>query len=627
MKVSLRVVAVVSAIVPAAISLSIQSVRAACIETDWLAQSARNSVVEKGQLVQFARSAVQLKGIECRNENNESKFRVDFYRMSDIAAAMLLGRSPLSPDLSRVVGPPTLIGNLVSVTYGDLLDKFGQTSRYRYPSFAVHTTSGRKSLEMEAVPPQMRTFGEYIDEYVDYPNLTEIELLRRKQIPPRMNLFYSIRCRENDATNNSRCKTYDRNESDKVFWRPMTSRDADNYRSNLATYNAALKGSRNSTGLERFSKEVGPRYLPLAKAIAGENWPDDFLILSGGYEGQTCGGLRGIRGWSFSFLPRQLLLDVMIVRNTTSEVLEIDGVSGRQFEPTALRPVDYKNLNPTSTEFSLPKTMVPSGGTIVVPLRIVLPVPEPEGIDLFAFPRESAKIFAEVGADGFQGSVRHAFPKHRDYVYGREIEISSLKAAGIQARVSDQALKTVSLTISSEEGSCPYLLSREFGASGDWESHGKILNRALSPDRQMTEDYRFDGARLQFRLEEHEAERAKIDHVALSLTLQDGQTIELSGHDDELREVDGKYITLLWGDSYEFRFDLPTGVDPGAVRESRLKIAGYYERYSAILAEHQDVFSDKQRSRSPSDQACHLDEQRMTRAKARIIAISNDDPD
>ena len=59
-------------------------------------------------------------------------------------------------------------------------------------------------------------------------------------------------------------------------------------------------------------------------------------------------------------------------------------------------------------------------------------------------------------------------------------------------------------------------------ASNAWVRHGKVIDKANSKDKEMTETKTFSGFRSKFRLAEEELEVSYIDHVKLEVELKDG---------------------------------------------------------------------------------------------------------
>jgi hypothetical protein len=203
----------------------------------------------------------------------------------------------------------------------------------------------------------------------------------------------------------------------------------------------------------------------------------------------------------------------------------------------------------------------------------------------FAFRQTSNQFYQRVGAKGFSGNVA-AFraPGFRNYVYGPEVAIGGVAVNGNRVDLVNRSANFIELTLSSEIGSCPYLLSHD-RREGGWIEHGKVLDKAPDKSREYTEVKVFSGLRARFRLEEREPELAFIDQAELVLVLNDGDTHLLEPDQAKLAARDGDYVRLFWGDAVEFEFALPHGVAEEQVKESQIRVTGYYLRYEDLMVD------------------------------------------
>ena len=138
------------------------------------------------------------------------------------------------------------------------------------------------------------------------------------------------------------------------------------------------------------------------------------------------------------------------------------------------------------------------------------------------------------------------------------------------------------LTAGEGYGSCPYLYAWDDGEHA-WVRHGKVIDKANSKDKEMTETKTFSGFRSKFRLAEEELEVSYIDHVKLEVELKDGTGITLKPNFEPMAEQDARYATIKAGDKIEFSFALPPIIKAEDVKQSTLAVTGYYRRYSDLL--------------------------------------------
>jgi hypothetical protein len=103
------------------------------------------------------------------------------------------------------------------------------------------------------------------------------------------------------------------------------------------------------------------------------------------------------------------------------------------------------------------------------------------------------------------------------------------------------------------------------------------LHQAPNREQQYTEGRVFPGFKSRFRIEEREPEIAFIDQMELVVLLTDSKTIQLQPDHPKLAARDGDYVRLLWGDKIEVEFALPDGVAEDDVKETHLRVTGYYQ--------------------------------------------------
>ena len=161
--------------------------------------------------------------------------------------------------------------------------------------------------------------------------------------------------------------------------------------------------------------------------------------------------------------------------------------------------------------------------TVVVPVAY-LPGAQSRRANLFRYRQTASQTQKRLGTNGFSGNGSFGAPSFKTYVYGPEVAIGGISINGERVDLQNRSANYMEMTMSAEEGSCPYPLSQ--GAEGsDWIDHGKILHAAPSQDREYTDVRNFSGFRARFRIEEREPEAAFINRAELTVVLKDGRTI------------------------------------------------------------------------------------------------------
>ena len=214
----------------------------------------------------------------------------------------------------------------------------------------------------------------------------------------------------------------------------------------------------------------------------------------------------------------------------------------------------------------------------MIPLRIVLG-PSNFITELFRYRDTSAQFYRRLSANGFGGyTTNYGVPSFKNYTYGPEIWIRGFSLNGEAINLPGRSANYIEMTMSSDEGSCPFLLARS--EDGNWVEHGKILDKAPARDLEYTETRIFIGFQPQFRIEEREPELAVLDKAELTVILKSGESLALAPNLAALAQRDGRYVRLRWGEFVDFSFSLPEGFVGDDVVKSRLAVTGYYLRYN-----------------------------------------------
>jgi hypothetical protein len=544
-------------------------------------------------------NVIRLKSYLCRGgqDQNDPQVTVEFHRLSNAAASILIGGQPPPSALRTAIGAPKLVENATFKAFADLLGEFGETHADSQSLDLTLKTQGSddSASHFEDTKKKVRTLVGVLEEGTDFPDPEEIQSLQAKRIPPGMHFYYTVsKCLddfENRPSGDFECHQYDLEDFGMTFWRPMTAADADNFRTNLAAYNRLLDAGRgrkkNGSGIPQTAAAASERYLKLIRRVAGDSWPDDFVILSGILLVNECGDEDadaqpfGLYGWKFDFAQRPVLVDAISITNSSRQAITLQGLFGKEASSSDLRVASAASLPSSSGAISLPAQTISPGQSVLIPLRILFAAPK---WNSFSNPSEASEIHARVGANDFGGDVDgFGAPTFKDYAYGPETAVSGLLVDGKRIDLAARADNVVDVTIATGAGSCPYLVSWD-GKDREWVEHGKVLHKGQGKRREYSETKTFEGFRARFRLEEREPEIAYIDNAELVAALKNGEMLTLKPGNAKLAARDGDYLELMWGEGVELVFKLPEGIAEDDVAESRLTLTGYYERYSSLMA-------------------------------------------
>jgi hypothetical protein len=338
-------------------------------------------------------------------------------------------------------------------------------------------------------------------------------------------------------------------------------------------------------------KDIVPPDLRLVQYLAGDAWPEDFVILIGGRaEADGCWpSVDGphIAGWAFAYWPRNILVDTVMIENLSSQPIRIGGLLGTQLSTPRLRVATPPTLPRTQARIAeMSETLVP-GEKLLVPTRITFVPNETFFAIVPDRGQRSNEFHARVGTNGFRGNVsNHGAPSFsfKNYAFGHEMNVSGFVVDGKNVDLNRRPSSNFGdLVVSRETGSCPFLMSWD-RQKEEWIDHGKVLDKAPRRELEYSELKTFPGFRGRFRIEEREPEIAYIDQAELTIVLRNGESRQLSPDHRKLAAHDGSYMQLYLAEAIEIEFKLPEGVAEDDVAESQLRLTGYYERYASLMA-------------------------------------------
>ncbi|MCI0466432.1 MAG: hypothetical protein L0Y57_05425 [Beijerinckiaceae bacterium] len=582
------------------------------------ARAGANCIEEPRKVSLDDETVALLKSYKCSVEQQAgaANVRMEFYRLSGDAAGLVIARGS-SKQLKKAIGSPKVLQNEVARTYGDLTKKFGITKEVSKdiegyaPNFSLTTDTSKSTTDSSKSAGddfglqkyRYRQIGNQGSTSFDYPAVDEIMSLRKKLVPENLNYYYSVGGTCESYAEDFLCTRFLNDIVEMKFWRPMQAEDVINYVENTTSYNTQLMKIRKDVEAAKgdIMQADVPNDLKLMAHVAPDSWPDDLLILTGQYATVSCGDspdLPGLDGWSFTYVPRGVALDVMLLENVSRQPIMVDALVGERAANTQLRPIASKeevtrDSNPLE---QISETLAP-GARILVPTRIVFLAPKEWKEEFGEYKKSTAEFHELLGAKAFPGNAdAYRVPQIKDYAYGPELSIDGAVINQTRAYLGTRrSANFIDLTIMSESGSCPYLLSWD-DKDHEWVEHGKVLHEAPAKDREYSEARTFEGLRTRFRIEEREPEIARINGAKLILKLNNGDQVELMPANGDLSRQNSASADLLWGERVDIDFILPGKIRKEQVVESRLEITGYYERYSRLMVP--SVFESRSNAKS-----------------------------
>jgi hypothetical protein len=533
-----------------------------------------------------------------------AKFRVEYYRLTDIAVSLLLANAA-SAKMKKTLGSARLVANDVSRTYTDLLKQFGTTKE---------TTDAVSAFELAPPGPapaddssdggsdkvdlkKLRTLlGFGPPQHTNYPANDEIASLRKKIIPANLSYYYSIleslptddpSCEKSNIV----CAKFGRDILTMKFWRYLTVADIDSFAANAKVYNSRLLQVRKDKAAAKYDYITTTIFdaseLKLAKFLANGSLPEDFLPMIGEYLEATCGDsddLAGIAGWGFSIIPRIATVEAVRFENVSQKPISLGGLFGDKKTDASLQAAPFRPAAAAGGAMIDSSVVTIAPGQSVLELTNITFSEDPDAVAEFRKYRQSMDaIHTRVGANGFSGNVgAYQGPEPKNYIYGPAFAVTGAMVNSVRVDFNEMAAPNfVNMTIGYEAGSCPYLYSWN-ASDREWIDHGKILHKGQGIANSYTETRTFPGLRTHFRIEEHEPEVAHLQRPILFVEFRDGssQTFEPLAPADNAAGM-----TLMWGEAVDFSFAVPNTVKADDVVETSLEIAGYYDRYSQLLAQ------------------------------------------
>lgn len=438
----------------------------------------------------------------------------------------------------------------------------------------LHATLGpieRTALTSSFEPDKGRVYKSLLSDSLSdrFPLINTINLLRQGKLPKRLSPF--LQKIEGSIK-----------PVDIIYWRDIEIGDLKNYAQDAERYIKTLQHQNSYTQM----KPAIPRDIKALIEVFPEGWPSNFVLAKGLqlFEEPGCGG-RGdeISNWAFDYHLPQMNVQFAVIQPARPLAQPIDiQVAASDAKPgIALREVADVDAElqvaPATTAARV------SDKTVIIPLSIAFDQAPSWPFKMNEINQNRDDVTRAVRAAGFMDEINfRPIPLPKKYIFGPALRVASLTSINQRFDFRMPPNNKISVDISWEAGSCPYLLSQ--APNGEWIEHGKVLHNANGIAQRATDARVFQGAVTRFKLEEREAERARIDGVHLRVALRSGGSFTLKPDAPFEAASSDQPLELLWGQGAELNFTLPASIARTDVKETELVVSGYYERYNALLA-------------------------------------------
>lgn len=565
--------------------------------------AAMTSTLAVAQCVKDAREAkfgegnAKLVTFLCKAEGDPTPtVRVEFHRLSEAAAAGVLADKPW-PEVAAILGKARVLDNGVRKEALNLYKNYGITED-REDAFHFRAIGGEAQDEPEKVSAGT---GRKAITYLTYPDtegLTgqsmalpdEDKLIKSTQRwPEDMKFYYKG---EDCKPGNYSCIT---------LWRYLAADDLGRFEERWQALQATMRVENPDFAATQDNNEEpvptpGSGPVKLLQYLTKDNWPEDFAVVTGVY---GCGG-----SYDFSYYPRQMVMDVAVIQNVSSKPMTVGDLLGTQVEDTGLRPP----APPMRGVVAAGVVPIPGavgklgpGERVLVPLKMTFVAPKGLASNFTGKLSDARKIYSAIeklppgtvikeeeplGEQATLQKTRESFrapelPKVTPYMWGPEITLKGLNADGKRIILEETSANFLELTAGEGYGSCPFLYSYDETAR-TWVSHGKVIDNADDPTKELTQDIDITAFSTRFRIAEEELEMSEINRVVLNVTRSTGETLELKPDDMRLKDKDDRYVRVMAGRAINISFSLPAGVKADDVASSKLSVTGYYRRYSSL---------------------------------------------
>lgn len=546
----------------------------------------------------------------CRSDDGASVLRVQFQRLSEAAAGVVLAGGS-APWFGRLYGKPKILENEVWREYKTLVDRFGQSThtvphpeeglfvslsigphaRADASNEAVHL-DGKTALRSIAMPP-----------IPDLPLLDEtLHILTKPDWPPALRFDYGGEDTSPDDADARAKGNFSFQYSDLKVWRYLTREDFANYQVDLKRLNALI----DDKSLHETTNVNG---LALLDYLTGSRWPDNFLYASTSIQSdEPCLQL------DFFTSQYDLIVDIVEIENRGAKSATLDQLLGGRSADHALREGPSAKASGRPGRIDMGSLVLEPGKKLIIPLKISLrDANQTEVTRETAALTQAPAVYQQIQASAPQttfkadfytlidkggtagaetgtftvSKIRESFKPHspvvpRTFYFGPEWWLAGLSVNGEPITFAGDAANFVDLTAGSGLGSCPILYTWN-STEGRWIRKGKIIHTAQMRVNEASQTIAFDGLVSTFKIVEEELELSHLNEAHLRLELKNGETRQLRSTVAALSARDGDYVRLHAWDGVEIDFVLPSDLKAEVVRRSMLTVTGYYDRYSTLL--------------------------------------------
>ncbi len=521
--------------------------------------------VEDRRTVKFADGQItKLRSYRC--EVGGAKLNVEFHRLSDIAASLLLSNKKFA-EFTRIIPSARIQENVVSNNFMGLIAK-GHAVRDMRDAGGFFSVSSPGQNEYEGRPKsvakslEFRTIS-WASEYIEIPASAEESRSLARGTIPKGYFFYF----DDESTGLQLVPK---------FWRSLESKDITGYKKNLERY---VEYFGMPGDLSRYYSAAPRALIDFHKAIGG-TIPPGLVPMKVDKLESFCEDTEGIdqNAYFAAVMLPDVIVETILIKNKSSRSILIDDVLGDSNEKRGMREYrsgDRKRMDRTG----LGKIRLSAGESVLVPLGILFI----SGDGTEAPSKLSAQQKANVGkiARKFGGSEdNYKVMTTQRFAFGEQYSVNGLSVDGRKIALAGRSANYTAVDFDLE-GSCPYLSTLRRG--GEWVERGKVLHLSNAPELEARETYSYDGFIERIRLDEREAERAVLRSVEAQVLLEDGRKLPLQVSDSTTGAVVGEFA-LNWGDRIEMHLHLPEGVEEDEVTRTEIVVQGYYERYSRLAA-------------------------------------------
>lgn len=492
-----------------------------------LAETCRENATE----VRTNGGTLRLRDYLCDTDEG-ARIRVQLHRIDDaVAYAALTGTVP--DEINEVLGGARVVRNAVSGRFSDLMDQFGELRAF-------------PCLGFDQFAPGNSVFADGLREC---DNVKSFKTLGGWRFPGTVNsdinVFPAVEDVRSLFLSNRIPPTYQIDpEYPRSAFRYMTSDDLEGIETKIQQTNDIIRRSD-----DQVKQVFVPKELEFYRHVTAGRMPKGFAALKALDPGEAA---CGVSGWTLSYTPRPMMLEVALIQNLSRQQVTISNVLGVKSRSEKLR------RNQAAGDIK--------GGKVT----------DLSGADVVLRPREKAIVFQRMSLIGHldQGMELTQFD------YGPAEFIRTMSVNSRPVSLDRRSHNATLLTMSTERGSCPFLYVHN---GEDWVNHGKVLHDAKGVALKQWDQKRFDGFKGTFRLAELEPELGIIDRAVLDVTLTTGDVVELLPNIDALKEEDNATEDIYMHEYFDMQFKLPVGIEEADVVTSELRVLGYYERYSTML--------------------------------------------